>query len=196
MHNKLSDVIAEMGFNLSMIAIDKGQAQKSIEQLKENPDLAKQVLEEVKKLKPGQKLAVTAAMSPLVKTILMGLMTLAPAAFADEGGLDSLVNMLKNPSKINIEQVNKIQEKSQGSQAQTQQGELKQMAKGTKPGATLSTPQMISLKGVKFSPANQGQAGLAQKAVKMLNDMGQAGASPQEVQQQAQAFAKIIQGIR
>jgi hypothetical protein len=195
MYNKLSDALSGMSFNLSLVAMDDNQAEKALAQLKSDPALAKQVLEEVKKMKPGQKLPITASMNPLVKTILLGLMTLAPAAFADEGGLSSLVNVLKNPSSINVSEVNKIQDQSEKSVTQKQQDELKSLAKSTKPGAILPTPQRIDLKGIKVTPATQGQVALAQKAVKMLNALGGSGANAETVKTQAAAFAKIIHGL-
>ena len=84
---------------------------------------------------------------------------------------------------------------SEKSVVQKQQDELKSMAKSTEPGAILPTPQKIDLKGIKVTPATQGQVGLAQKAVKMLNALGGSGASAETIKFQAQAFAKIIQGL-
>jgi hypothetical protein len=199
MYNKLSDVLSTMGSGMLFAAMSPEDAKKQLVQLKSNPELAKEVLDQLNKMKPGQKLAVTAgmviALSPTLKALMVALMTLAPAAFADEGGLSDLKLLMKNPTKIDVEQVNKIQDRSENEVAKKQLVDLKEFAKTTKPGAVLPTPQAMDLKGIKITPATQGQVGLARQAIKLLNQLGSSGADAQTIKTQAQAFAKIIQGF-
>lgn len=195
MYSKLSDAISDIGSELCLASMSQQEAEKKIEELKTNPELAKQLITELSRMKPGQKPVLTAAMGAPAKALLMALMFLAPSAFATGSGLDSLKMMMKNPSNITMEKVNQIQDKAEKTQAQEQQGRLKDLVKNTKPGAVLPTPHQIDIKGIKFTPTSEGQAGLAQKAVKMLNEMGSAGAGQQEVKDQAKAFVQIIQGL-
>lgn len=198
MYSRLSDAISATGSGILMAAMSPGDAKKELEKLKDDPGLAKQLFDELAKRKPGQK-PLTAgevmAMSPMLKTFMIALMTLAPAAFADEDGLSDLKMMLKNPSNISVEKVNTIQEKSEDSMAKKQLEDMKALAKSTKPGAETPTPQAFNLKGIKITLNSQGQASLAQKAVKMLNELGSSGASAETIKGQAQAFAKMIQGL-
>jgi hypothetical protein len=193
MYSRISDTLSDVGFNLLLASMTPDQAKKQIEGLQDNPDVVKQLLTEIEKIKPGQKLAVTAAVPPLVKNFLTALMVLAPSAFASEGGLDSLVTMLKNPSNISVEKVNTIQQKSEKTMSQEKKNEFAKLVKETKPGAVLPTPQAVNLKGVKLTPATQGQAQLAQKAVKMLNSMGEQGMGADEIEGLASDFAKMIE---
>ena len=199
MYSKLSDAISDIGSELCLATMNPAEAEKRLEELKTNPELAKQLINELSRMKPGQKPVLTAGMGSPLKALIMSLMFLAPAAFADEGGLNSLKMMMKNPSNITMEKVNQIQDKAEKTLSEKQQDQLKEMVKNTEPGAILSTPHQIDIKGVKFTPTSQGQAGLAQKAVKMLNDLGSAvgetRVDSQKVQDQAKAFVHIIQGL-
>jgi hypothetical protein len=110
MLTKISTPIAVLSEELMLAEISHADAIKSLEELANNPELKKQVADIIKHMKPGQKPIVNAAMNPAAKAIIIALMSLAGAVFADPSGTaqQDLARAISSPG-FSIENVTKIE---------------------------------------------------------------------------------------
>jgi hypothetical protein len=102
---QICKIIGAAGQNMS-----KGEAKRKVEELLKNPNLVKQVGEALKSASLDKE---AAGISPLIRTFILALMTLAPAIFAVPSMQSDLEMKLKKGDQITMEQVNQMNDRAQ-----------------------------------------------------------------------------------
>jgi hypothetical protein len=101
--NIVGDFSAKTSSNMSI-----GEAKRKVEELLKNPELLKQVGDALK----SASLNKEAAISPLIRTFVLALMTLAPSIFAVPSIQSDLEMKLKHGDNITMEQVNTMEDRA------------------------------------------------------------------------------------
>jgi hypothetical protein len=111
MYSKISDSLVLLADGIVMAGMSDNDAKKTLMDM--TPDTAKALAEALKGLKSqieqGKPIMVTAAIGGPAKALLLALMTLAPAVFADPAAVETMAAKLRT-APINMEQVMKINE--------------------------------------------------------------------------------------
>ena len=172
MYQKVSDKVAMIGMGIMTAGMDEAQALKILQQAK-SEDIQKALRQHAMELKSGKEAfeAIKTAAIDL-KSILLALALLAPAAMATPEGTMKLIP-LSQESNITmnvIDQVEKGEETKAVKSVKDEAKAIKDTIVTMEPGKPIvSAP--ITIGGKKYVAENSGQAGILKQIVKLDNKM-------------------------
>lgn len=110
MYKKISDSLVMMGENVKIAAMSREEVTKHLKML-EDPEIAKQVGDALRRVRAGSTIEATVA-SKLIQTIIMALMLSLGAVFADIPTLKEDLSLKLKGGPVKLEDVNEFKEKS------------------------------------------------------------------------------------
>ena len=173
MYEKVADKVAELGFGMLVQGMDKGQALKLIQEAdpKDIQEALKQHARELKSGKSAYEAIRTAAVPSALKSLLMALMLLAPAAMASPGATEEFSLKLKR-APVTMETIEQAEQKAESIAKQDIKKDIasiKDSIKTMKPGQPASGTYTIG--GKHYSIQNAGQGSVIQEIVQLDNKM-------------------------
>lgn len=173
MYQKVADKVNDLGLGMLVKGMDKAQALKLLQQADPN-DLQEALKQHARELGTGKsayEAIKTAAIPGALKSLLMALMLLAPAAMASPGTTEDFAMKLKR-APITMETVEQVEQKAESTAKQDVKKDIasiKDSIKTMKPGQPATGT--VSIGGKRYLIQNAGQGDIIKKIVQLDNKM-------------------------